>query len=84
MQRRLPKMAAAATLAVALAFSTVAPVAAQTKKSAEGTMPKVGDVAPDFNLKYFDGKDLKDVSLSQYRGRKNVVLAFYIFAFTGG
>ena len=84
MQRRLPKMAAAATLAVAVAFSTGAPVAAQTKKSAEGTMPKVGDVAPDFTLKYFDGNDLKDVSLSQYRGKKNVVLAFYIFAFTGG
>jgi cytochrome oxidase Cu insertion factor (SCO1/SenC/PrrC family) len=45
---------------------------------------KVGDVAPDFKLQYFDGSDLKDVSLSQYRGKKNVVLAFYIFAFTGG
>jgi peroxiredoxin len=45
---------------------------------------KIGDVAPDFTLKYFDGSGLKDVSLSQYRGKKNVVLAFYIFAFTGG
>jgi cytochrome oxidase Cu insertion factor (SCO1/SenC/PrrC family) len=45
---------------------------------------KVGDQAPDFKLQYFDGNDLKDVSLSQYRGKKNVVLAFYIFAFTGG
>jgi len=45
---------------------------------------KIGDQAPDFRLKYFDGTDLKDVSLSQYRGKKNVVLAFYIFAFTGG
>ena len=45
---------------------------------------KLGDEAPDFKLKYFDGGDLKDVSLSQYRGKKNVVLAFYIFAFTGG
>jgi cytochrome oxidase Cu insertion factor (SCO1/SenC/PrrC family) len=77
-------MAAAAMLAAALVFSTVAPMAAQTKKSGEGTMPKVGDVAPDFTLKYFDGNDLKDVSLTQYRGKKNVVLAFYIFAFTGG
>jgi peroxiredoxin len=24
------------------------------------------------------------VKLSDYRGKKNVVLAFYIFAFTGG
>ena len=45
---------------------------------------KVGDPAPDFKLHYFDGNDLKEVSLSQYRGKKNVVLAFYIFAFTGG
>jgi len=45
---------------------------------------KVGDVAPDFKLTYFDGSDEKEVSLSQYRGKSNVVLAFYIFAFTGG
>jgi hypothetical protein len=45
---------------------------------------KVGDMAPNFKLQYFDGKDLKDVSLSDYRGKRNVALAFYIFAFTGG
>ena len=45
---------------------------------------KVGALAPDFTLQYFDGKELKDVSLRDYRGKKNVVLAFYIFAFTGG
>ena len=45
---------------------------------------KVGDAAPDFKLNYFDGSDLKEVSLSQYHGKSNVVLAFYIFAFTGG
>ena len=45
---------------------------------------KVGDVAPDFKLQYFDGSDEKDVTLSQYRGKSNVVLAFYIFAYTGG
>ncbi|HMD16573.1 MAG TPA: redoxin domain-containing protein [Terriglobales bacterium] len=44
----------------------------------------VGDVAPDFKLHYFDGSDLKEVTLSQYRGKSNVVLAFYVFAFTGG
>jgi AhpC/TSA family len=44
----------------------------------------VGDEAPDFTLQYFDGNDRKDVHLSDYRGKKNVVLAFYIFAFTGG
>ncbi len=45
---------------------------------------KVGDVAPNFKLQYFDGTDLKNVSLSDYHGKKNVILAFYIFAFTGG
>jgi AhpC/TSA family len=48
------------------------------------TMPKVGDMAPDFSLKYSNGKGLKEVKLSDYRGKKNVVLAFYVFAFTGG
>ena len=45
---------------------------------------KVGDPAPEFKLQYFDGSDLKNVNLSDYRGKKNVVLAFYVFAFTGG
>jgi len=58
------------------------PMCAQTKENSK--MPKVGDVAPDFTLKYFDGTDLKDVKLSDYHGKKNVVVAFYIFAFTGG
>ncbi len=62
---------------------SAAPATAQTKKE-DSSMPKVGDTAPDFTLKYFDGNDLKDVKLSDYRGKKNVVLAFYIFAFTGG
>ena len=45
---------------------------------------KVGDTAPDFKLPYVDAGGEKEVSLNQYRGKKNVVLAFYIFAFTGG
>ena len=42
---------------------------------------KVGDMAPDFTL--LDTK-MNKVQLSSFRGKKNVVLAFYIFAFTGG
>lgn len=42
---------------------------------------KVGDTAPDFTLRDQTGKDVK---LSDFRGKKNVVLAFYVFAFTGG
>ena len=42
---------------------------------------KVGDVAPDFEL--VDTKRQK-VKLSDFKGKKNVVLAFYVLAFTGG
>jgi cytochrome oxidase Cu insertion factor (SCO1/SenC/PrrC family) len=42
---------------------------------------KVGDMAPDFTLRDTHGKE---VSLHDFRGKKNVALAFYIFAFTGG
>lgn len=45
---------------------------------------KVGQEAPDFSLKYFDGAELKDISLKDFKGKKNVVLAFYVFAFTPG
>jgi len=40
----------------------------------------VGDTAPDFTLKDQNGND---VSLSQFRGTRNVVLVFYPFTFTG-
>ncbi len=75
----------AAWLLVAVTFATVAerPAWAQAGKMPPPTL-KVGDVAPDFKLKYLDSSGLKEVSLSQYRGKSNVVLAFYIFAFTGG
>ena len=81
MKRTLSGLLAAGLLAGM--FATTTPAFAQTKKEAP-SMPKVGDVAPDFALKYSDGKDLKEVKLSDYRGKKNVVLAFYVFAFTGG
>ncbi len=73
----------AAVLLLAGTVGAAAPASAQAKKEGS-SMPKAGDVAPDFTLKYFDGTDLKDVKLSDYHGKKNVVLAFYIFAFTGG
>lgn len=60
------------------------PAIAQNNKAPEPLKLHVSDPAPDFTMHYFDGSDLKEVHLSDYRGKKNVVLAFYIFAFTGG
>ena len=77
----MQKLFAALVFAAALLSS---PLSKAGPKEVTGAMPKVGDPAPDFKLQYFDGHDVKDVSLSQYRGQKQVVLAFYIFAFTGG
>jgi len=74
----------AAALLVTMTSGLIAQNKAVQSKKETSTMPKVGDMAPDFTLKHFDGNDLKDVKLSDYRGKKNVVLAFYIFAFTGG
>jgi hypothetical protein len=72
-------------VALVLAGAILSPsLSKAAPKEAASTMPKVGDLAPDFKLEYFDGKDLKEVSLSQYRGKQQVVLAFYVFAFTGG
>jgi hypothetical protein len=54
------------------------------EKKAAPMKLKVGDTAPDFTLLAFDGKELKKVSLGDYKGKKNVALAFFVFAFTGG
>jgi cytochrome oxidase Cu insertion factor (SCO1/SenC/PrrC family) len=45
------------------------------------TFLKVGDVAPDFTLRSDQNTTVK---LSDYRGKQNVILAFYVLAFTGG
>ena len=42
---------------------------------------KVGQPAPDFTLRATDGKSYK---LSDFKGQKNVVIAAYVLAFTGG
>jgi cytochrome oxidase Cu insertion factor (SCO1/SenC/PrrC family) len=49
--------------------------------AAPKTHLKVGDPAPDFTMQGTDGKTYK---LSDFKGKKNVVLAFYVLAFTGG
>jgi cytochrome oxidase Cu insertion factor (SCO1/SenC/PrrC family) len=60
----------------------VAPVTAATQEEAVAkTNLKVGDTAPDFSLL---SDKWEQVKLSDYRGKKNVILAFYVLAFTGG
>ncbi len=68
--------------AAALTGSLVAgSIDAQQDGKVNHTSLKAGDMAPDFTL--LDNQ-WKHVHLSDYRGRKNVVLAFYVLAFTEG
>lgn len=64
-----------------LAFLPLAARAQDQQAAIATTNLKVGDVAPDFTL---PSDQNTSVSLSSFRGRKNVILAFYVLAFTGG
>jgi len=64
----------------AVAMGQPAPAKAQ-QPAPPHTNLKVGQPAPDFTLRATDGKTYK---LSDFKGKKNVVLAFYVLAFTGG
>lgn len=39
--------------------------------------PKTGDIAPDFELPAATGTQRHKFKLSDFRGKKNVVMAFY-------
>jgi peroxiredoxin len=45
---------------------------------------KVGDMAPDFTIAANSTSNRVAVKLSDFRGKKNVILAFFPAAFTGG
>jgi hypothetical protein len=65
------------SIALLLACFLLAPVTqAQTGSAPE---VKVGDLAPDFTLVDQNGRPH---SLHEYRDKKNVALAFYIWAFS--
>jgi peroxiredoxin len=67
-----------------LSFLTLALVAAPLfaqQQPQQHTQLKVGDMAPDFTL---PDNNNHPVKLSDFRGKKNVVLAFFPAAFTGG
>jgi peroxiredoxin len=55
--------------------------AQQVKQGREHSYLKVGDKAPDFTLPATNNTTFK---LSDYKGKKNVVLAFFPAAFTAG
>ncbi len=72
--------AVVSVLVLALAVGLVT-VGAQQPAVHQTSTLKIGDMAPDFTLPDQNGKPVK---LSDFRGKQNVVLAFYVLAFTGG
>jgi cytochrome oxidase Cu insertion factor (SCO1/SenC/PrrC family) len=74
-------MQVAVVVGLALALTLPGAAQAQDKPAEIMSKFKVGDVAPDFTLPDQNGKQVK---LSDFRGQKNVVLAFYVLAFTSG
>ncbi len=74
-------LAALAVTAFAQAPSPSPAASPAPRPPAPKTHLKVGDKAPDFSLRATDGKTYK---LSDFKGTKNVVLAVYVLAFTGG
>jgi len=72
-------------LASCLVLASVAaavPLAGPQKKDEIAKLTlKVGDTAPDFTLL---SDEWKTVKLSDFKGKKNVLLAVYVLAFTGG
>jgi hypothetical protein len=74
------------TLAVGMLFAAAlplfspAPMSSRADEVARVSL-KVGDKAPDFTLL---SDEWKPVKLSDYHGKKNVFLAVYVLAFTGG
>jgi len=63
------------------AWSLAAALAAAQKPVITQTSLKVGEQAPDFTLL---SDQWQPVKLSDYHGKKNVILAFYVLAFTPG
>ena len=79
-------MFAAASIAAAQT-PTPSPSPAAQRPAAPHTNLKVGQAAPDFTLPSTmagpDGRGIR-YKLSDFKGKKNVVLAIYVLAFTGG
>ncbi len=70
------------TLIGVVCAAFAATLGAQQAPQPPKTHLKVGDTAPDFSLPNTAGKE--PIKLSNYRGKKTVVLNFFPAAFTGG
>ena len=74
----LKRFAIACCAMLAIGFAA----GAHAQDDGEKLLPlKVGDAAPNFSL---EGSDGKTYTLSQFKGKKPVILAFFPKAFTGG
>ena len=80
--KRMRRVVLVLLAAAAVLLALQSPAQQQPQQPAIAhTQLKVGDMAPDFTL---PDQNRKPVKLSDFRGRKNAVLAFYVLAFTGG
>jgi peroxiredoxin len=76
----MKRIVCAALLLAVLPSSALLTSSAQKEQVAKVSL-KVGDPAPDFTLL---SDQWKTVKLSDFKGKKNVFLAVYVLAFTGG
>lgn len=74
LQRRLLSTTFFLLLSTASAYGQLGPKDGANLKPIDLERVKVEDRAPDFTLENMDGKR---ISLSDFRGKKNVVLVFY-------
>jgi len=80
MIRRKPMKRIAFVFGCLLLLGMVVQVSGRAQQPAVAkTHLKVGDVAPEFTL---PDQNRKPVNLSDFRGKKNVILAFYVMAFS--
>ena len=75
------KQSARMAVALVLLFAAFTFAARSQDAAIATTKLKVGDTAPDFTL---PTNQQTSVTLSSFRGKKNVILAFYVLAFTAG
>ena len=74
MQRALVSAAFVIFVSFTAAYGQLGPKDNAGLKSTDLERVKTGDKAPDFTLENMDGKR---ISLSDFHGKKNVVLVFY-------